>query len=64
MKEACLKVVAERDGRVDGSRMLGVPDAISRRTLSHVDGAMTNLVVGIAGDEFDLDEVRDLIDEP
>jgi hypothetical protein len=91
MKEACMKVVAERDVRMDSKkrvtltgaeyehyrmrryddgrillepRVLRVPDAISRRTLSHVDEAMTNLSAGITGEEFDLDEVQDLIDEP
>ena len=86
-----MKVVAERDVRVDSKkrvtltgaeyehyrmsryddgrillepRVLRVPDAISRRTLSHVDEAMANLSAGVAGEEFDLDEVRDLIDEP
>ena len=86
-----MKVVAERDVRVDSKkrvtltgaeyehyrmrryddgrillepRELRVPDSISRRTLSHVDDAMINLSAGVAGEEFDLEEVRDLIEEP
>lgn len=86
-----MKVVAERDVRVDSKkrvtltgaeyehyrmrryddgrillepRELRVPDAISRRTLAHVDEAMTNLSAGIAGDEFDLDEVLPPRDPP
>lgn len=45
-------------------RELREPATLSRRTLEDMDAAVWNLEQGNAGDEFDLDEVRDLIDEP
>ena len=41
-----------------------VPDCISRRALHGMDAAVRNLDAGIAGDEFDLVEVQELLDEP
>ncbi|MFL5381155.1 MAG: hypothetical protein ACJ8GN_01390 [Longimicrobiaceae bacterium] len=45
-------------------RELRVPDSISRRTLEGIYAAVRNLDAGAVGDEFDLSEVQDLIDEP
>jgi hypothetical protein len=45
-------------------RELRVPDSISRRTLHGMDAAVRNLDAGIVGDEFDLGEVQELLDEP
>lgn len=53
------------DGRVLlEPRELRVPDTISRRTLSHMDEAIGNLDQGHIGDEFELDELQDLLNEP
>jgi hypothetical protein len=45
-------------------RELRVPDSISRRTLEGIHAAVRNLDAGVVGDEFDLSEVQDIIDEP
>lgn len=53
------------DGRVLlDPRELRVPDTISRRTLSHMDEAIRNLDQGQVGDEFELDNLQDLLNEP
>jgi hypothetical protein len=53
------------DGRVLlEPRELRVPDTISRRTLSHMDEAIRNLDQGQVGDEFELGELQDLLNEP
>ena len=45
-------------------RELRIPDSISRRTLDGIYAAVRNLDSGVVGEEFDLSEVQDLIDEP
>lgn len=45
-------------------RELRVPDSIFRRTLEDIYAAVRNLDVRVVGEEFDLSEVQDLIDEP
>jgi hypothetical protein len=45
-------------------RELRIPDSISRRTLEGMYAAVRNLDAGVVGDEFDLSEVQDLLDEP
>ena len=45
-------------------RELRIPDGISRRTLDGIYAAVRNLDAGVVGEEFDLSEVQDLIDEP
>jgi hypothetical protein len=45
-------------------RELRVPGSISRRTLDDIYEAVRNLDAGVVGEEFDLNEVQDLIDEP
>jgi hypothetical protein len=45
-------------------RELRIPDSISRRTLDGIYAAVRNLDAGGVGEEFDLSEVQDLIDEP
>lgn len=53
------------DGRVLlEPRELRMPDTISRRTLMDMDAAMEHLRAGEAGDEFELDELQDLLNEP
>ena len=53
------------DGRIVlEPRELRAPDSVSRLTLSHMDEAMRSFGRGAVGDEFDLEDVRDLIDEP
>jgi hypothetical protein len=53
------------DGRVLlEPRELRVPDTISRRTLNGMDAAIRNLDEGVVGDEFELDELQDLLKEP
>jgi hypothetical protein len=42
---------------------LKAPDTISALTLSHMDEAMRNIAAGNVGEEFDLADVQDLIDE-
>lgn len=44
-------------------RVLVTPGEVSRRVLSDMDDVMRNLGAGVAGDEFDLTEVQDLLDE-
>lgn len=44
-------------------RELREPETISRRALEQMDEAIRNLRDGVAGDEFDLAEVDDLINE-
>jgi len=52
------------DGRIVlEPRVLRAPEAISRLTLSHMDSAMRAFAAGDVGDEFDLSEVQDLLDE-
>lgn len=52
------------DGRILlEPRELRAPDTISRRTLADMDEAMRQMVRGNVGDEFDLSEVEDLINE-
>lgn len=53
------------DGRVLlEPRELRVPDTISRLTLSHIDQGIRSLEQGVVGDEFELDELQDLLNEP
>lgn len=53
------------DGRVLlEPRELRVPETISRRTLRDIDAGIRNLEAGQAGDEFELDELQDLLNEP
>jgi hypothetical protein len=53
------------DGRVLlEPRELRVPDSISRRTLEAMDQSIRNLEQGKVGDEFELDELQDLLNEP
>lgn len=52
------------DGRVLlEPRELRAPDTISRRPLSDMDAAIRSLDQGHAGEEFELDELQDLLDE-
>jgi len=52
------------DGRIVlEPRELRAPESISRLTLGHMDDAMRNFAMGRVGDEFELDEVADLITE-
>lgn len=52
------------DGRILlEPRELRAPDTISVRTLAHMDEAMRQMAAGNVGDEFDLSEVEDLINE-
>jgi hypothetical protein len=52
------------DGRILlEPRELRAPESISRLTLSHMDEAMRAFAAGSVGDEFDLSEVQDLLDE-
>lgn len=44
-------------------RELRIPDHISARTLAGMDEAVRNLDSGIVGEEFDLNEVQELLDE-
>jgi hypothetical protein len=39
------------------------PDSISVLTLMHMDAAMAGIAAGEVGEEFDLNEVRDLLEE-
>lgn len=53
------------DGRVLlEPRELRIPDSISRRALNAMDEGMRNLERGEVGDEFELDELQDLLNEP
>lgn len=53
------------DGRVLlEPRELRVPETISRRTLSGIDQGIHNLEQGVVGDEFELDELQGLLNEP
>lgn len=53
------------DGRVLlEPRELRVPETISRRTLKDIDMGIHNLEAGQVGDEFELDELQDLLNEP
>lgn len=53
------------DGRVLlEPRELRIPDTISRRTLADIDEGIRNLEQGRVGDEFELDELQDLLNEP
>lgn len=45
-------------------RELRVPEALSPRTVDSIYAALHNMDQGVVGDEFDLDEVRDLLEEP
>ena len=52
------------DGRVMlEPRVLQVPATISARTLAQMDEAMRQMAAGTIGDEFDLSEVEDLVNE-
>jgi hypothetical protein len=42
---------------------MGELDSISLRTLRDMDAAMAAMAVGEVGEEFDLSEVRDLLEE-
>ena len=46
--------------------MKSAPDdeSISQRTLEDIDAAVRNLDAGVVGDEFDLSEIADLLNEP
>ncbi|HVG46502.1 MAG TPA: hypothetical protein VM890_17280 [Longimicrobium sp.] len=39
-------------------------ESISQRTLDHIYAALRNLDAGVVGDEFDLSEIQELLDEP
>jgi hypothetical protein len=53
------------DGRIVlEPRELRPPASVSRLTLDHMDEAMRAFARGEVGDEFELDEVQDLIHEP
>jgi hypothetical protein len=49
---------------IDPAAEARTPDSLSRRTLDHIDAAVQNLDAGVVGDEFDLSEIVDLLDEP
>ena len=52
------------DGRILlEPRELRAPDTISSLTLSHMDEAIRRMDAGEVGDEFELDEVEDLLHE-
>ena len=52
------------DGRIVlEPRELKEPDTVSALTLSHMDEAMGNIAAGNVGEEFDLADVQDLLDE-
>jgi hypothetical protein len=53
------------DGRVLlEPRELRVPDTISRHTWNAIESGIHNLDQGLVGDEFELDELQDLLNEP
>jgi hypothetical protein len=53
------------DGRVLlEPRELRTPDTLSLRTWNDIDQGIRNLGEGLVGDEFDLDELQDLLNEP
>jgi hypothetical protein len=53
------------DGRVLlEPRELRAPDTVSRRTWNDIEAGIRNLDQGQAGDEFELEELQDLLDEP
>lgn len=53
------------DGRVLlEPRELRIPDTISRRTWTDIDAGIRNLEQGRVGDEFELGELQDLLNEP
>ncbi len=53
------------DGRILlEPRELRPPATISRRALGHMDEAMRRMRAGEVGDEFDLTEIEDLLNEP
>lgn len=53
------------DGRVLlEPRELRIPDTISRRTWNDIDEGIRNLEQGRVGDEFELGELQDLLNEP
>lgn len=53
------------DGRVLlEPRELRVPDTLSRRTWNDIEAGIRNVEQGQAGDEFELDALGDLLDEP
>lgn len=59
------RAIEYADGRVLlEPRELRIPDSISRRTLDGMDQAIHNLDRGEVGDEFELDELQDLLNEP
>jgi len=49
---------------IDPATEARIPDSISRHTLEHIEAAIRNLDAGVVGDEFDLSEVEDLLNEP
>jgi hypothetical protein len=52
------------DGRVLlEPREIRAPETISARVLEHMDEAVRQMMQGNVGDEFDLSEVEDLINE-
>ena len=53
------------DGRILlEPRELRPPEFLSARTLAQMDEAIRRVEAGEVGDEFDLDEVQALLDEP
>ena len=53
------------DGRVLlEPRELRAPDTLSRRTWNDIEAAIHHLDQGQVGDEFELDELQDLLNEP
>lgn len=53
------------DGRVLlEPRELKAPDTLSRRTWNDIEAGIQHLDQGQVGDEFELDELQDLLNEP
>jgi hypothetical protein len=53
------------DGRVLlEPRELRAPNTLSRRTWNDIEAGIQNLDQGQVGDEFELDELQDLLNEP
>jgi hypothetical protein len=50
-------------GSADEPREPQVPDALSHRTLNDIDTAIRSLAQGVVGDEFDLHELKSLLNE-
>ena len=48
----------------DNSGESRIDDSISRRVCNDIERSIRNLENGLVGDEFELDELKDLLDEP